>query len=151
MSRRTSHVTRPRPILLHLARRFRYRRASEPRPPVARCGGTAARMDVHHPVVERDGRRPARRHRRHRRRLHAAARCRDRRRDHGCQEVRPARMARRPRLEGLGGFPPPPFPPPCFPPPPPPPPSIEREGATPSPFTAPPPAEALETAREAAG
>jgi hypothetical protein len=44
---------------------------------------TAAPMDVRHAVVARDGRQ-AGRQRRHRRRLLAAVRSRDRRRDHGC-------------------------------------------------------------------
>ena len=53
-------------------------------------------------VLARDGR-PARRQRQHRRRLRPAARSGDRRRDHGCREVRPARMARGPAVEGLVG------------------------------------------------
>ena len=100
--RSTSHVTRSRPILLHLARRFRHRRRSEPRRTVRPRRRKAARVDVRHPVVAREGR-PARRHRRHRRRLLAAVRSWDRRRDHGCREVRPARMARGPGVEGLVG------------------------------------------------
>ena len=46
---------------------------------------------------------PARRYRRHRRRLLAAVRSGDRRRDHGCREVRPPRMARGPGVEGRVG------------------------------------------------
>ena len=88
--------------------------------------------------------------RRHRRRLPAAVRFRDRRRDHGCREVRPARMARGPGVEGPWG-PNPPFHTPVFvlthhvrP-------SIEMEGGTTYHFIDASPAEALETAREAAG
>ena len=57
----------------HLARRIRHRRRSEPGRTVRRRRRQAARMDVRHPVVERNGR-PARRHRRHRRCLRAAVR-----------------------------------------------------------------------------
>ena len=100
--RSTSHVARPRPVLLRLARRLRHRRGTEPRRPVRPRRRAAARVDVRHQVVARDGR-PARRHRRHRRHLLAAVRYRDRRRDHGCRQVRPARMARGPGVEGLVG------------------------------------------------
>src|SRR6266542_3380799 len=97
-----SRVTRPRPQLLDLARRLRHRRTSEPRRTVRPRRRKTARMDVHDPVVARDGRR-ARRHPRPRRRLRAAARARDRRRDHGCREVRLPRMARGPGVEGVVG------------------------------------------------
>src|SRR5207245_2206789 len=50
-------------------------------------------MDVRHPVVARDDR-PARRGRQYRRRLRPTVRSRYRRRDHGREEVRPARLAR---------------------------------------------------------
>src|SRR5436190_10503020 len=88
-----SRVTRPGPQLLDLARLLRLRRTSEPRRTVRPRRRKAARMDVQDPVVARDGRR-ARRHPRPRRRVRAAARPRDRRRDHGCREVRLPRMAR---------------------------------------------------------
>ena len=110
--------------------------------------GERLHEDVRHPVVARDGR-PARRDRRHRRRFLAAARCWDGRRDHGCREVRPARMARGPGVEGLVG-PNPPFHtglrPHHHPRP-----SIEMEGGTTFHFIDASPAEALETARKAAG
>ena len=64
---------------LDLARRLRHWRRSESRHTVRPRRRKAARMDVRHPVVARDDR-AARRHGRrgrHRRRLRAAARCRD--------------------------------------------------------------------------
>ena len=100
--RSTSHVARPRPVLLRLTRRLRHGGGTEPRRPVRPRRRAAARVDVRHQVVARDGR-PARRHRRHRRHVSAAVRYRDRRGDHGCGEVRPARMARGPGVEGLVG------------------------------------------------
>src|SRR5215217_5085357 len=100
-------------------------------------------MVVHHPVVA------ARRFRRRRRRLRPTARSGDRRRDHGRREVRSPRMARGSELEERVG-PNPPFRTPVFvlthhtrPP-------IEMEGGTTFHFLDAPPAEALETALEAA-
>ena len=100
-------------------------------------------------VVARD-RRPARRHPRHRRRFRAAARPRGRRRDHGCAEVRPAGTAPGPGVGRDGGVPNPPFHTPVFVLTNHPRPSIEMEGGTTFYFVDASPAEALETAREAA-
>src|SRR2546430_2338651 len=101
-----ANVTRPRPTVLHLARRFRHRRAPEPRRTIRPRRREAARVDVRHPLVGRNGR-PARREPRHRRRLRAAARLWCRSRDHWCRQVRLPRMARGPGVEGVGGGQPP--------------------------------------------
>src|SRR6266511_3785176 len=94
--------TRSRPTVLHLARRFRHRRAPETRRTIRPRRREAARVDVRHPLVGRNGR-PARREPRHRRRLLAAARLWCRSRDHGCRQVRLPRMAQGPGVEGLVG------------------------------------------------
>src|SRR5207249_710609 len=143
-----SRVTRSYPQLLDPARRLRHRRTSEPRRTVRPRRRKTARMDVHDPVVARDGRR-ARRQPRPRRRLRAAARPRDRRRDHGCREVRLPRMARGPGVEGLVG-PDPPFHTPVFVLTHHPRPSIEMEGGTTFYFLDVSPAEALVSAGKAA-
>src|SRR3989442_9153131 len=144
-----SRVTRPRPQLLDLARRLRHRRTSEPRRTVRPRRRKTARMDVYDPVVARDGRR-ARRHPRPRRRLRAAAGAGDRRRDHGCREVRLPRMARGPGMEGVVGSRSAVPHTPVFVLTHHPRPSIEMEGGTTFHFLDVSPAEALETAREAA-
>ena len=87
----------PDPQLVHLPRRLRHRRAAVRRGTVRPCGRAAARVDVRHPVLGRG------RNRRSRRRLRSAPQSRHRRRDHGRQQVRPARLAGRPGLEGLVG------------------------------------------------
>ena len=111
--------------------------------PLRPCRRAPARVDVRYPVLGR------RRKRRSRRRLRSAPQSRHRRRDHGRQQVRPARLARRPGLEGLVG-PQPAVPrtdlrahsPPA---------AHDRDGGRhPFHFLDAAPAEALETARKAA-
>ena len=93
--------------------------------------------------------RPARRHRRGRPGHGRSVRAGHRRRDHGGEQVRPARLAGRPRLARLGGEDPP-FHTPTYvlthrPRPP-----LEMEGGTTFHFLDAEPAEALEVARAAA-